>query len=342
MFSGKHRCSRRDLLIFAGLMGIGYTAASFWPLEESSAFLFNRKEYKIAKTRLAMGTYVSMTAIHPSKDQAEEAFGQAFNEIKRLSSILSRYHDDSAVSELNQTGMIAHPPTELQEVVSQSALFYRLTEGAFDISVKPLIDLYQSCFENNRKPTESEITAVLPRINGEDIHVEADRISFSREGMAITLDGIAKGYIVDRSSEILIKAGISNHLINAGGDIRASGTAAKGRKWTVAIQDPAKKGAYPDIISLTDGSIATSGDYEIFYDHEKIFHHIVNGKTGHSPHHSSSVSITAPTVTEADALATAVFVLGPDNGIRFIDSCAPYECLVIDRQGKKQTSGSWL
>ena len=166
-------------------------------------------------------------------------------------------------------------------------------------------------------------------------------ISLSDEGMGITLDGIAKGYIVDRASEVLARFGVVNHLINAGGDIRTCGTAAKGKKWKVAIQDPAKKGEYPDIISLSTGAIATSGNYEIFYDREKVFHHIVNGKTGRSPQFSSSVSITAPTVAEADALATAVFVLEPDHGVSLIDSVSSYECFIIDRRGNRRTSTNW-
>ena len=169
MHCGGRYCSRRDLLAFSGLVGLGCAAAPFLPLEEAEALFFDKKEYKVSKTRLAMGTFVAMTAIHPSRDQAEEAFGRAFEEISRLSHILSRHRADSPVSELNRTGKLYNPPRELRAVVSQSLGFYSLTAGAFDITVKPLMDLYKRSFENGRKPTESEISDILPMINVDGI-----------------------------------------------------------------------------------------------------------------------------------------------------------------------------
>ena len=311
------------------------------PAETADAFLFNKKEYRVSKTRLAMGTFVAMTAIHPSRDQAEEAFGLAFDEVYRLSALLSRHSPSSPVSSLNNTRLLEDCPTEVQEVVARSLYFNVETGGSFDISVKPLLDLYQNSFESGVSPDEDQIKRAVALIGSKHIRIQDRTISLGRENMEITLDGIAKGYIVDRASDILRTNGIDNHLINAGGDIKTSGTAARGKEWTVAIQDPDKKGAYPDVIKLFDGAIATSGNYEVFYDQEKVFHHIVNPFTGLSPQLSASVSITAPTVMDADALSTAVFVLEPDAGISFIDSRPQCECFVIDRAGKSYASSRW-
>ncbi|MEE4166439.1 MAG: FAD:protein FMN transferase, partial [Desulfocapsaceae bacterium] len=173
------------------------------------------------------------------------------------------------------------------------------------------------------------------------IRLNGTTISFAKEHMQVTLDGIAKGYIVDRASDILKTKGVENHLVNAGGDIRTSGTAARGKRWTVAIQDPGKTGGYPDVITMSDGAIATSGNYEVFYDQEKVFHHIVNPFTGRSPQLSASVSVTARTVMEADALSTAVFVLEPDSGIAFINRRTNCEGFVISRDGQSFHSSGW-
>jgi thiamine biosynthesis lipoprotein len=341
MDSDKISAGRRSFLKLSGLVGFGSLAAFLLPAESADAFLFNKKEYKVTKTRLSMGTFVAMTAIHPSKDQAEEAFGLAFDEVYRLSALLSRHSPSSPVSSLNNTGLLEDSPAEVQDVVERSLYFNVETGGSFDISVKPLLDLYQDSFESGVSPDEDQIQRAVDLIGSRHILIQGRTIALAHENMEITLDGIAKGYIVDRASEILRKNGIDNHLINAGGDIRTSGTAAKGKQWTVAIQDPNKKGAYPDIIKLSDGAIATSGNYEVFYDQEKIFHHIVNPFTGLSPQLSASVSITAPTVMDADALSTAVFVLEPDSGIKFINSRPDCECFVIDRGGKSYASTRW-
>ena len=159
--------------------------------------------------------------------------------------------------------------------------------------------------------------------------------------MGITLDGIAKGYIVDKASKILAGHRINNHLINAGGDIRAIGKRSDKKPWVVAIQDPQKKGHYPDTIYLTDGAIATSGNYEIYFDREKIFHHIVDPKTGFSPELNNSVSVTAKTAMDADALSTAVFVMNPVLGTRFINSLPMCESFVIEKGNKRFKSAGW-
>jgi len=337
----KLRVGRRCFLKLSALAGIGSLAALALPAENADAFLFRKKQYKVTKTRLAMGTFVAITAFHPSRDQAEHAFGLAFDEIYRLSALLSRHASSSPVTSLNKTGLLEDSPVEVREVIGRSLYFNAETGGSFDISVKPLLDLYQGCFESGVTPGEDQIKKAMAHGDSSHIHIEGSTISLARDKMEITLDGIAKGYIVDRASDILRRNGIDNHLVNAGGDIRSCGTAANGRQWTVAIQDPNKKRAYPDVIRMSNGAIATSGNYEVFYDKEKVFHHIVNPSTGLSPQLSASVSVTASTVMDADALSTAVFVLEPKSGIDFINNRSHCECYVINRNGKSYASSNW-
>lgn len=331
---------RRSFLKLSGLLGLG-VAAAVLPTEQAQAVLFGKREYKVSKTRLAMGTFVAMTAIHPSRDEAENAMGLAFAEIHRLSRLLSRHSADSPVSLLNSTGSLAHAQPEILELVARSLAYHKQSGGAFDITVQPLVDLFRERGDAGKKPSESEISAILPRTGSQHIRSANGHLSFAREGMGITLDGIAKGYIVDRASQVLRQHGIVNHLINAGGDIRTSGSAVRGKAWTVAIQDPAKGKAYPDIVTMRDGAMATSGNYEIYYDREKMFHHIVDSRTGHSPALTTSVTVTAASVMAADALATSVFVMPPAQGLAFINSQPGCECFLLGKDGSTRHSSGW-
>ncbi len=332
---------RRSFLKLSGLLGLGAASAFLLPSENAEAFLFNRNEYKVTKTRLAMGTFVAMTAIHTSKDEAEHAIGLAFAEIDRLSKILTHFEAGSPVGSLNSSGKLEHAPQEVLELIARSLYYNHQTGGAFDITVKPLVDLYKKSFSAGNAPGENQVDAALKLVGTENIRFQSGAIEFTKSEMAITLDGIAKGYIVDRASEVLSENGLANHLINAGGDIRTRGKAARGKAWTVAVQDPKKSREYPDIITLQDGAVATSGNYEIYYDKEKLFHHIIDGSTGLSPLLSTSVTVVAPTVMDADALSTSVFVMEPVAGVQFINAQQDCECFVMAKDGTVTRSDGW-
>lgn len=335
--------SRRSFLRLSGVLGIGLISAAPLIPTGAEAVRFNRKLYKISKTRLAMGTFVSMTLLHTSRDRSEEAMGEAFLEIDRLARTMSRFDQTTAVAQLNREGSLKDVPPEVAEIIASSMAYYRLSNGAFDISVKPVVDLYKTKFSGGSRmpPTEAELREALRLVNASFIEVTGRNIRFKRAGMGITLDGIAKGYIVDRASGVLTRYGITNHLINAGGDIRTMGLRSDKKPWTIAVQDPQKKKHYPDIIHLTDGAVATSGNYEIYFDREKMFHHIVNPRTGQSPDESTSVSVLADTAMEADALSTAVFVMTPGPGTRLINSLPRCESLVVAKGNRKITSAGW-
>lgn len=333
--------NRRTFLKNSALLGLGASAVTILPAASAEALWFNKKEYKVSKTKLGMGTYISMTAIHPSKDEAQQAFELAFAEIDRLNNLLSRYNESSPIATLNRTGHLNHAPIEVLELVARSMFYHQQTGGAFDITVTPLIDLYKNSFAAGAKPSDTEVQATLQRIGADQIIFADGSISFAKENMAITLDGIAKGYIVDKASEVLSANGLNNHLINAGGDIRTVGSAANSKPWTVAIQDPNKGQHYPNVIQMHNGAVATSGNYEIFYDNEKLFHHIINAKTGVSPTLSSSVTVRTATVMDADALSTSVFVMQPTKGVAYINKRTDSECFIIGKDGTSHSSSKW-
>ncbi|MDD2464592.1 MAG: FAD:protein FMN transferase [Desulfobulbus sp.] len=341
IFPALHDHKRRTFLKLSGLLGLGVATATLLPFEKVESVLFHKSMYKVSQTRTAMGTLVNMTVIHPSRDEAENAMGLAFAEVDRLCALMTRYGNQSEICELNAENCLERPAPEIREVVDRSLYFHRDTNGAFDITVAPLVNLFQERFAAGSRPTEADADAVLDLIGSEQLRWANGSILLPQKGMGITLDGVAPGFIADRAGQMLAANGIVNHLVDGGGEIRVSGSAAKGAPWTVAIQDPAKKKEYPDVLSLREGAVSTSGNYEVYYDREKVFHHIVNGRTGQSPHLSTSVTVMAPTAMDADILSTAVFVMEPEAGIRYVNARPGYECFVVDRQGRTIKSNGW-
>ncbi|MEE9268720.1 MAG: FAD:protein FMN transferase [Candidatus Krumholzibacteria bacterium] len=332
---------RRGFLKACGIFGIG--AAGGGALQALFEVVrVGRDRVRVSRSRIAMGTYVTITAVHASADHAEEAIGRAFEEMERLIAILSRHDTASPVAVLNSEGIIRRPPAELVEVVQRALDLHRTSRGAFDITVKPLVDLFEkSPGQGGAMPTDGELRDALARVGSDGIEMADGHIRFSTRGMGITLDGIAKGYVVDQISQVLSARGIDDHLVNAGGDIRTRGRRADGRPWTVAVEDPEKKGRYPEVLRLTSAAVATSGSYEIYYDREKVYNHLVDPHTGRSPHYSKSVTVTARSVMQADALATAVFVMGPGDGLRLIDSTPQSACLMLGDGGERHRSAGW-
>ena len=332
---------RRVFLKRSGLLGLGVATAAMLPLR-AEAVRFDKRMVKVSQTRLAMGTFVSMTLLHSSKDQAEEAMSLAFGEVERLEQLLSRYDRATPVYRLNREGILKDVPPEVSDVMRHSLRLHKITHGFFDVTVKPAVDLLkEKLVEQKGRPTEEEIREVLSLIDAENISLQENTIRFKKEGMGVTFDGIAKGYIVDRAARALSGRGIENYLINAGGDIRTKGSKQGQQPWLVAIQDPEKRQKYPDMVQMRDGAIATSGNYEVYFDRERMFHHIINPMTGVSPCSSVSVSITANTTMEADALATSVFVMSPAEGIRLINSLPHCSSLVVARDGSLLKSSRW-
>lgn len=334
--------TRRGFLRLSGVLGLGLAACPIGAsLAEASKF--DRHLYKVSKSRPEMGTVVSITVLNNSKDQAYEVIDLAFEEIARLTKLMSRYDSDTPVSHLNRDGFLKGVPPELYFVVSESMRYHGISNGRFDITVKPLLDMYEQLSTSSEgiSAHEEKIHDLLELVDAKLIAMNKGSISFRKQGMGITLDGIAKGYIVDKAIGVMQRRGIQHALINAGGDIRAIGDKGGNSPWRIAIEDPLKKHNYPDIIAIKNSSIATSGNYEVFFDREKILHHIVNPETGLSPLMNASISVQASTVMEADALSTTLFTLNPIEAIRLIQSLPHCEGLIVTRNNRKIKSTGW-
>jgi thiamine biosynthesis lipoprotein len=324
------------------LADLGLERVEVSPVQTAAARI-DKNTYKVTCGRPAMGTFISVTALHPSRDLVENAIGRAFEEMDRRIAVFNRFDGASAVSLLNREGRLVGGPPELSRVVGRALHYHRMSHGSFDMTVKPLVDLFSQAHGIGAAagPGQQEVAEVLELVGSHHVELSPHAIRFRRQGVGITLDGIAKGYIVDRVAEDLTAAGLLNYLINAGGDIRTAGCKEAGQPWTVAVQDPEKAGDYPDVIPMGSGAVATSGSYEIYFDHERMYHHIINSRTGTSPDLNASVSVVAPTTMAADALATSAFVMDPEYAIRFIEALPQCECLLVDQRGVQWKTRGW-
>jgi len=212
--------------------------------------------------------------------------------------------------------------------------YSELTHGAFDITYASVGYLYD--FKRHIHPDQAAIAAALPGINFRHMVLDPKKFTvyFMRPGMRIDLGGIAKGYSVDRGIEILQKQGFSRAMVNAGGDTRIIGDRF-GKPWMVGIRDPDQEGKTFLRMPLTDTAFSTSGDYERYFDENgKRFHHIIDPKTGDSARKCRSVTIISGNATRTDALTKSVFVMGPEEGIKFIDTLPDVDAVAVAPDGK--------
>ncbi len=341
MESGSGRpISRREALRITATAGVG-AALGFGVLD----LIRTGQLHRVERTRIRMGSPVTLTAVHPDPRQGRHWVDAAFAEMERLEGILSRYRPESALSRLNATGHLEGAPPELREVVLRGLEVAESSGGAFDPTVAPLLALHQTSFSrtgahgDGAPPTAREVATALERVGYRHLRVEGDRISFARPEMALTLDGIAKGYIVDRSVQRLEELGAERILVNAGGDLGAAGSPAPGDVWRVGIQDPDGPRGVRGVLALGPrGGAATSGDYVHSFTPDRTHHHILDPRTGWSPGHARSVTVLAPSCLEADALATAALVLGPGAGTAFLEARPGVEGLLLARDGTEHAT----
>ena len=288
--------------------------------------------HRVRQTRTQMGTLVTISSVHPDAEAARMMVADTFDEIERLESLLSRHRVGTPVWNLNETGVVFAPAPEVLEVVQKGLDYSALTAGAFDITIAPLLNLYYSSFsETGVAPPREKVRRALARVGFQHVRVSDREIAFQKAGMAVTLDGIAKGYIVDRAVEVLQKRGAARVLVNAGGDIASAGEGLGGDAWKISLQDPRVPDGSLGVVQLRGESVATSGDYMQYLTPDMSLHHILDPRTGSSPTHTSGVSVVAPSAMAADALSTAALVLGPREGMELLDRLEGIEGMIVTK-----------
>lgn len=280
-----------------------------------------------------MGTLVNVTVVDGEAARAHELTDVAFTEIDRLEAIFSRHRSDTPLSRLNRDGVLDHPPAELAMVMRRALHFSELTGGAFDPTVAPLMEVYRASFaETAAPPPAATVEDALSRVGYRYIRLDPAGIALERPGMSVSLDGIAKGYILDRVVELVSDAGAAGVMADGGGDIAAGEGEVAGSGWPVGIQHPRDPASILAVIEVRHQGVATSGDYMRAQTADRRFHHIVDPRTGTSPGHTSAATVVAPSAMDADALSTAALVLGPVDGLQLLEQLDGIEGLVVTKE----------
>lgn len=284
-----------------------------------------------------MGTVIEITLIGEDEEKTRKSALQAFQEIKRIETLMSPWVDSGDVFRINRLagkewGKVSQ---ETFEVIKKAQEISELSEGAFDVTIDPLAQLWRKARERRIPPSKGDVKRYLDLVKFRNVMVNREGMVFLKKGgMAIDLGGIAKGYAVDKTFEFLKSLGYNNLIVNAGGDLKAGGMKF-GQPWTIGIQDPRNPEKIMARISISDAAVATSGDYEKFFIHgDRRYHHILNPRNGFPAEGCQSVTILCKDGMTADALATAVFVLGPEKGYSLCQKMEGVDCLIVDKGGK--------
>jgi thiamine biosynthesis lipoprotein len=290
----------------------------------------------ITREEAIMGTRCVVELWSEDQAKGEAAITSVFDDMKRIDRLMSTWKEDTEISEVNREAA-KHPvkiSAELFRLLQESVKYSELTHGAFDITYASVGYLYD--FRAHVHPDPKAIAAALPGVNFRHMVLDPKKLTvfFQRAGMRIDLGGIAKGYSVDKGIEILAKQGITRAMVNAGGDTRIIGDRF-GRPWMVGVRDPDHEGKTFLKLPLTDTAFSTSGDYERYFDEDgKRYHHILDPKTGDSARKCRSVTVIAATATRTDALTKSVFIMGPKDGIDFINTLPDVDAVAVAPDGK--------
>ena len=261
---------------------------------------------------IALGAVASLQIHHPNRAAAERLVRSSLAELRRLEGVFSLYREDSVLVALNRRGAIEAPPAELVELLGEAKRYSALSRGAFDPSVQPLWTLYTDHFSkpdaDPNGPPAAAVNEALALVGCGNILVSRDRIALAHRGMALTLNGIAQGYIADRIVALLRVGGIEHSMVDMG-ESRAIGTRPDGRPWEVGLSDPDQPDHIASTIPIVDQAVATSGGYGFRFDARGRFNHLFDPKTGQSADRYASVTVVMPTATTADAMSTAFSLL---------------------------------
>jgi thiamine biosynthesis lipoprotein len=306
-------------------------------------------------THMVMGTFTRITVVAPDNASAQAGIKAALDAQRKIDRLMSYQRADSELSRINAQAC-DHPVAiapETMAVLVAARRFSQITDGAFDISVAPLIDLWALAAEANTPPTEAQMAEAKAKVDYTQVILDPNAMTvfLAKPGMKLDLGGIAKGYAIDLSIQALKAHGAVGAMVDIGGDIYCFGRRSEGKSgWRIAVQDPRTAhdptaNQYRLILDFTDRAVTTSGHYYRFelVGSERVSH-IIDTHQGTGASRLASVTILAPTALTADALATAVSVMGHEKGLALIESLPEIEAIVIDADSVTldQTSGAHL
>lgn len=313
--------SRRRLISILAALPVAALPGSAWA----------RRLRTLTWRGIALGAEAELTLVHHDTALARRTIRACVDEIARLEAVFSLYEPESQVSRLNREGHLDAPEMDLLRLLSTARALSNRTGGAFDVTVQPLFSYHRQLGAGDGG--EADIpTAVRTLVDYRQLDISSHRVSFRRPGMALTLNGIAQGYISDRVADRLRAAGFANALVGLG-EVVGLGHDEIGRAWRVAIADPGRDGRYLARLPLTDRALATSAPSGLTFDPAGRRHHLLDPITGRSTHHYRSLTVSAPNATLADGLSTGFAVLPPERIRGLLETMPRVEMLAVDRDG---------
>jgi thiamine biosynthesis lipoprotein len=285
----------------------------------------------VTAERPLMGTRFRIDLVAVDETLGEEAIEAAFTEIGRSDEVLNNWSESSQISEVNRAAgsapvLVSH---ELMAVLDRALHFSALTDGAFDVTFASCDGLWS--VRQRRVPSDEEIAACLPHVDYRRVVLDhqMSAVFVPDAAMRIGVAGLAKGYRVDRAAEVLERSGITDYVVDGGGDMRLS-TGDDGEPWQIKLAHPRVPHQPLGTVGLRSGAIATSGDYEWYFERDGVrYHHILDPTSGRPARRSVSATVIAERALDADALATGLFVMGPERGIALAERLSGIEALII-------------
>ena len=300
---------------------------------------------RVARRSQAMlGTVVNLTVYSRDREQAEAAVTATLARMAKLEGRLSRFRGESEVGILNRTGTLEAAGDDLQDLLQLARRVSEASAGAFDVTMLPLLELYHRLADQPAVIAGEEgraaIAAARRQVDFRGVRLEGGRVSLA-SGMAITLDGIAKGHIVDQGATTLAAHGCRQIYVEAGGDLLVKGGKPGRKPWRIGIRNPRPQIALPlPVISSDSLAVATSGDYYQPFSPDFRHHHIIDPRTGFSSPELAAVTVTAPTAALADALATASLALGAKQAADLLAAFPGCEGYFVSKElSVSQTAG---
>lgn len=322
----------------------GVAASALIILAASILLLSSREDETAVYTRPAMGTVVELRLMEGDRVRFDEAARAAFKEIERLEALFSSYRPDSDISRVNRNagkGALG-VSTEVFEVTKEAVRVARLSGGAFDPTIGALGRAWGPSGEKGTVPSKGEMEELLPLVDysGVIIDENARKVGLARAGMALNLGGVAKGFIAGEAVRTLKANGVTRGVVHAGGDMVVF-QEGRQKPFTIGVQHPREKRLLGEAY-IHSGAVPTSGDYERYFEKDGVrYHHILDPRTGFPARGVQSVTLAADDPTTADALATAVFVMGPERGMELIERLDGVEGVIVDDKGAVKTSGGF-
>ena len=280
----------------------------------------------------ALGTDIEFTILHHDEKLANLAIDEALAQIETVEKVMSLYRPDSQINQLNNHGLLRDPDPMFSHVLSKAKKLSELSAGAFDVTIQPLWKLFHSRSLQGRLPDAKEIQIAKEKIGWKHIDIQKDHICLNQPGAQVSLNGIAQGLAADMAQKALKARGIEHALIDTG-ELNASNHPAPTETWKIGIQHSRK----PENLckaNLKNRCMSSSGDYQTTFSDDYRHHHLFDPRTGSSPTELANVTVIAPTAMEADALSTAVFVLGLEKGMKMISNLAKVDALFVTKEGQ--------